>query len=255
MTVDNHSEPMEEQELNTGAPEQEKEKSSRQTVIVDMTTEQESRRNYKKALLKDSNPDRVSIQPSLTRNVTAEDLMEEMATTIGFRGITAEMIKHWEWKIEENLLQEVDDDKIFKHSDHDEARTDTIKDICYNKLGFEECNIKIRSVRSATNPKSQILWVKGDKNFIKQIYQNASKIRDNSVRLLQYYPAATMARRDALERILKVIREKAPKNMINTQVRPGTKDIEAWIKINHPGQRNFYKKKSLNQLDPNLRLT
>ena len=143
VTVDNHSEPMEEQELNTGAPEQEKEKSSRQTVIVDMTTEQESRRNYKKALLKDSNPDRVSIQPSLTRNVTAEDLMEEMATTIGFRGITAEMIKHWEWKIEENLLQEVDDDKIFKHSDHDEARTDTIKDICYNKLGFEECNIKI----------------------------------------------------------------------------------------------------------------
>ena len=79
-------------------------------------------------------------------------------------------------------------------------------------------------------------------------------MKDNSVKLLQYYPAATMARRDALERILKVILEKAPKNMINTQVRPGTKDIEAWIKINHPGQRNFYEKKSLIQLDPNQQM-
>ena len=52
------------------------------------------------------------------------------------------------------------------------------------------------------------------------------------MKLLQYYPGPTIARRDAIEKNLQFLRDAMPKRMLNTQIGPGKKNLEVFIKTN-----------------------
>ena len=66
-----------------------------------LTDEQRTRRDYKLALLKEANPKKEEFAKKarrIVRNQNEEEVLEEIATTIGFKNITSAMIKEWAWE-------------------------------------------------------------------------------------------------------------------------------------------------------------
>ena len=58
----------------------------------------------------------------------------------------------------------------------------------------------------------------------------AARIQDPHIKLIPYTPASAMDRKKGLERLLTLVRNKAPRRTVQTQLRPGKSDFQVWIK-------------------------
>ena len=104
-------------------------------VPIGLTEEQINKRNYKKALLKKPLKERedFNAQNKYTITETAAKIMSEISTAIGFKGITPEMIRNWEWNGDDDDIEKVPEDQLFKDEKYSEARTFLIHFLSSNK--------------------------------------------------------------------------------------------------------------------------
>ena len=74
------------------------------------------------------------------------------------------------------------------------------------------------------NHASGILWVYGDRTFIKNTFIQAAKVGDENVQLMPFTPPTARPRKKYFESILTKLRENAKEETVRTQVRPGRLD-------------------------------
>ena len=218
----------------------------------DINEQQKERRNYKLALLRQTNP-RTAEFATKQRTMpaqTPENIMYEVATTVSFKGITAKQIRDWAWNGSEEELAAISDKDLFKHDDYKEARINVILDICQNKLFFPPSSIMITSIRPSEKHESQIIHAVTTQQFAKDLFYRAAKVQDPSFRLINFTPKAAIKRKNGLEAKMSLVRSKAPKGIIQTQLRAGVHDYIPFIKVAYPNGSGKYEARSIQEIDP-----
>ena len=170
-----------------GKPEKSKEKSQKKNEegnvknIINLEKEKEEelseeqicRRNYKTALLKVVDPKQkefIDKKPALLRNQTELEVMSEISSTIGFKNISAQMIKDWAWEEPEETVESESDETMFNDPKYDAARKFLIINLCQYNLHIAPSQIIIDSVWSAEKTSSKILWEKASPNFVRFLF-------------------------------------------------------------------------------------
>ena len=181
---------------------------------------------------------------------TPENIMYEVATTVSFKGITAKQIRDWAWNGSEEELVAISDKDLFMHDDYKEARINVILDICQNKLFFPPSSIMITSIRPSEKHESQIIHAVTTQQFAKDLFYRAAKVQDPSFRLINFTPKAAIRRKNGLKAKMSLVRSKAPKGIIQTQLRAGVHDYIPFIKVAYPNGSGKYEARSIQEIDP-----
>ena len=103
-----------------------------------MTEEQVRKKDYLMALLTTPSDQREPItnNPFKFNNVTDEELMEDMTSTVGFKDIKDTDIQFWAYSKTEEELRRDSSEKVFKDESYNQAREDCIKNIIIKKMRF-----------------------------------------------------------------------------------------------------------------------
>ena len=214
--TDDPTGPFETRSPNNTDPRGEPEKE----VIPNLDEEQIARRDYVKALLYKPNnkPPPKKLRPKVKKTPTDEETMDEMATCLGIKNVNANMIRQWVYtKSKDEALKDVDI-KVFYDEEYDEPRRDTAIFILHNLLYMHPKDIRITEAKMSLNHMSGILWIHGDKNFIRNVFIQAAKVADDSVQLMPFTPAVARPRKKKIESILTKLRAKAELDTVKTQV-------------------------------------
>ena len=139
---------------------------------------------------------------------------------------------------------------MFYDEEYDEPRRDTAIFILHNLLYMHPKDIRITEAKMSLNHLSGILWIHGDKNFIRNVFIQAAKVADDSVQLMPFTPAVARPRKKYIESILTKLRAKAELDTVKTQVRPGTNDFKVFIKTKNVGVFGRYEEVNLKKIDP-----
>jgi len=98
-----------------------------------------------------------------------------------------------------------------------------------------------------------IMWIASDAGFIKNMFIQASRLRDPRLNLIPFTPNQVYKRMTGIKKICQNMRQGSPINL-RTQIRPGKEDFEVWIKVIKEGQKLFHVKHTMDQIDPNNEL-
>ena len=235
-------------EENTEIEQQPKE-NSEPTTINEIQKEEE-KRTYTDILKEKSRSHEQKKQTTIknmTGTKTKEDVMKEVSMNVGITGISDEIIRKFS-----NKTTKIADSSqtVFFSPAYETERNLVVEDFLINIMKYRQQEIRFHNVRMSKKPESTIMWMASDPGFIKNMFIQASKLRDTRINLIPFTPNQAYKRMTGIKKICQNMRQGTGKN-IRTQIRPGKDDFEVWIKVMKEGQRTFHVKHTMTQIDPN----
>ena len=181
--------------------------------------------------------------------------MTEAASTIGIKGIDDEQIRRWSGEASAADLRKDGSEKVYKDKKYAHGRTNLSRSIFIEKFLFPpEETPKLIKAWMCKEPRKGIMWVQTNRDFTKKLFMRAAYLKSPAINIIPFTPGMARLRREDLDDALTMIREAAPINMINTQLRPGISDFIPMIRINVPDQFNEWQPVPISKLDPKGRL-
>ena len=173
-------------EENTEIEQQPKE-NSEPTTINEIQKEEE-KRTYTDILKEKSRSHEQKKQTTIknmTGTKTKEDVMKEVSMNVGITGISDEIIRKFS-----NKTTKIADSSqtVFFSPAYETERNLVVEDFLINIMKYRQQEIRFHNVRMSKKPESTIMWMASDPGFIKNMFIQASKLRDTRINLIPFTP-------------------------------------------------------------------
>ena len=175
-------------------------------------------------------------------------MLNEARSKMGLFPVTVEDIRFIAAQGDHPNVKEDDDNKILYGPDYYPARIQTGKDFCCYALEMHPSSINVFDFRMCVDANQKIMWITVTPDLAKRIFQQASRIKNRSIQIIQFIPPPALERKKKLNSILKTLREQDP--TLRTQIRLGKVDLTEIAK-NITDSKDFtpYKEIKLKTID------